>query len=107
MKKSIYFRACKNKKGFTFEACKGYTINFYNGNAAIDLVFGKNHYDRWTITELTTGFLVHNGTFSTRKEAIETITPEYLKKIIDKMNNWQFIQEARDRLSAYRAANQV
>jgi hypothetical protein len=107
MKKSIYYRACKDENGFTFQACEGYLINFYNGASAIDLVFGKNQYNRWTITELSTGFLVHNSSFSTRKEAIEAVTDEYFKKIVDKMQEWQFYPDAVQRLAEYRAKNQV
>ena len=88
MKKSIYYRAFKNKDGFSFKADEGYIINFYNGSNAIDLVFGKNKYNLWTITEVSTGFLAHTSTFTTRKAAIEAITSEYLQIIIDNMKRW-------------------
>lgn len=107
MKKIIYYRACKDKKGFIFNSDTGYLINFYNGSAAIDLVFGKNQYNLWTITELSTGFLVHNSTFFTRKEAIEAVTGEYLKKIIDKLVEWNFYPDAVQRLAEYRAAHPI
>ena len=107
MEKINYFRACKDGKNFTFKPDTGYLINFYNGSGAIDLVFGKNQFNRWTITELTTGFLVHNSSFSTRKEAIEAVTDEYFKKIVGKMQEWQFYPDAIQRLAEYRAAHQV
>ena len=105
MKKITYFRAIKNKSGFDFQACEGYHINFYNGSGAIDLVFGKNQYNLWTITELSTGFLVHNSTFLTRKEAIQAITADYLKLIFSKIKNAPFIEAAAQRLNEYRAKN--
>lgn len=107
MKKIIYYRACKNKNGFTFQACDGYLINFYNGASAIDLVFGKNQYNLWTITELSTGYLVHNSTFLTRREAIAAITGEYLKKIINQIESCAWFEDAALRLAKYRAKNQV
>ena len=107
MTKTVYYRACRDRKGFTFQSCIGYLINFYNGTSVIDLVFGKDQFDRWTITELTTGYLVHNEKFSTRKEAIEAITPDYLKKILDKMNEWQWFEDAALRLARYRAEHQI
>lgn len=107
MKKITYFRAMKEKTGFTFQACEGYLINFYNGSAAVDLVFGKNQYNQWTVTELSTGFLVHNSRFNTRKEAISAITAEYLKKICNEMLKWQFYPDAVERLQKFRVTNQV
>ena len=107
MKKIIYYRACKDKSGFIFNPCEGYLINFYNGSSAIDLVFGKNQYNLWTVTELSSGYLVHNSTFTTRKEAIQAITGDYLKKIVDKMYNTPLFNAAVERLQKFRATNQV
>ena len=106
MKKSIYFRACRDKNGFTFNADDGYIINFYNGRGAVDLAIGKNKYNLWTITEISTGFLAHNETFITRKAAINAITAEYLQKIIDRFRNPDIIKAA-ERLTEYRATNNV
>ena len=107
MTKTIYYRACRDRKGFTFQSCICYLINFYNGTCALDLVFGKDQFDRWTITEFSTGFLVHNEKFLTRREAIAAITPEYLKKILDKMQDWQFFEDARARLDKWRSEHQA
>lgn len=107
MKKITYYRACKTRNRFYFTPAEGYLITFYNGFGAVDVAIGKNNYNLWTITEITTGFLFHNDTFTTRKKAIEAITAEYLKKAIEKMNDWQWLQEARDRLSAYRAEKEI
>lgn len=103
MKKIYYFRAMLNKKDFTFKKCEGYAINFYNGSSAVDLVFGKDDFNKWTITELSSGYLAHNGKFSTRKEAIAAITPEYLKAIINKISSWQWFEEAQKRLTKYKS----
>lgn len=102
MKKEIYYRAIKNKNGFTFKADTGYIINFHNGSIDIDLAFGKNEFNRWTITEVTTGFLVHNSSFNTRKEAIFEITHDYIKRIIQQMQRWQFYPDAVQRLQEYK-----
>ena len=106
MKKSIYYRACIKQNNFIFKEDTGYIINFYNGTAAVDLVFAKNQFNLWTITELTTGFLAYNETFLTRKEAINAITSDHLKKIIDQMKHPRFI-EAVERLTESRAKNQA
>ena len=106
MKKSIYFRACRDRNGLTFNADNGYIINFYNGRGAIDLVFSRNPYNLWTITELSTGYLAHNETFLTRKAAINAITPEYLQKIIERFNQSDIIK-AVERLQVFRATNQI
>lgn len=107
MKKSLYFRACRNKQGFTFQADYGYILTFYNGSRSIDLAIGKNHYDLWTITDLETGFSAHYRTFPTRKEAIAAITAEHLQKIFDFLDKWQFYDEAVQRLQEHHAKYQV
>lgn len=49
----------------------------------ISLIFEKRAFD-WAITEEKTGFLVR-GNYRTRKEAENSITPELLKAINEKL----------------------
>lgn len=60
---------------------KIYTISGTNNE--ISLIFEKRAFD-WAITEEKTGFLVR-GDYRTRKEAENSITPELLKAINEKL----------------------
>ena len=104
MKKTSYYRAMTSKKeGITFKKYDGYLITFCNGYGSVDLVIGKNDFNRWAITEYSSGFLAHQLTFSTRKEAINAITFRHLKVIMDQMDR-PFIIEAQNRLIRHKAA---
>lgn len=107
MEKIKYFRACQNKKGFTFQICDGYLIHYYNGRFTIDLVFGKNQYNLWDITELSTGFLAHPSSFLTRREAIAAVTDEHFTVICENMKRWEFYPDAVQRLAEYQAAHPI
>ena len=71
------------------QAATGYqqTYNYYDPSRRdafeISLVFEKRAFD-WGITEETSGFFV-KGNFRTRKEAENSITPELLKAIAEKL----------------------
>ena len=104
MRKTIYYRAIAHRPGGEmFRSDIGYLTTFYNGFGSVDLVFGKNSFGRWSITEYETGLLVHNETFQTRREAVAAITPEYLKLILDKLYS-PLCEKARENLRAYRAS---
>lgn len=86
MKKINFYKTMQGTNGKPdIRSATGYQ-QFYTiagTDIELSLVFEKCAYD-WSITEEKSGFLV-NRNFRTRKEAEQSITPELIKAIADKL----------------------
>lgn len=84
----FYIAVCGKQNGDTeYERWQGWTFEKKNEND-ITVKFGlRKHYNRWEITELSTGMLITGSIFASRDEAYEFITEEILDKIVAKIND--------------------
>lgn len=87
MKKVIFYKTMYGEKNQPpkIETSTGYQ-QYYTVSGSdieISLIFEKCAHD-WSITEEKSGFLVKRN-FCTRKEAEQSITPEMIKIIADKL----------------------
>lgn len=87
MKKVIFYKTMYGGKGQPpkIETATGYRqlYTVTGTDIEISLIFEKREFE-WAITEEKSGFLVKQD-FPTRKAAEESVTPELLKMIADKL----------------------
>lgn len=100
MQKIEFYKTMFNGAGKAprYEKSTGYDADYICNGNIIKLIFEKCKYD-WCITEFSSGLQVRRN-FSTRKSALEFITPELLQKISEILKDNKYITM----LSEYRAS---
>lgn len=82
--KKQYFRNVSGW-GELFEAPDG---------SPVSLRFDRRTPNGWRITEESTGYAVNGDYYSTRAEAVRSITPEFLQKIADRVKCPEMLRAA-------------
>lgn len=60
----------------------------------VSLRFDRRTPKAWRITEESTGYAVNGDYYSTRAEAVRSITPEFLQKIADRLKYSEMLRAA-------------
>jgi hypothetical protein len=99
MTKIDFYKTMFNGPGKSprYEKSQGYIIDYMVDGTIIKLIFEKCKHD-WSITEYTSGLLIRRN-FTTRKNAMESITPVLLQAISERLKNNKYITM----LNEYRA----
>jgi hypothetical protein len=92
MKKETYNISCLSEQGTGYKPkeVQGYTETVkLSDNQAVKVAIRRNKYNNWIIEDYKAGLLICNGSYDTRKEALE----QGIKRLED---NKDKIQEARE-----------